>query len=82
MGGAGKTRLAHLWLSKAYELIDFLIQEKNEHQAMDVCLQVEKIEPRDDKIIQYKLQLFNQLGKVEEAIKEYERYKQVKDWTG
>ncbi|ASZ04948.1 MULTISPECIES: response regulator [Bacillus] len=74
-----KARLAHLWLSKAYELIGFLIQEKNDRQAMDVCLQVEKIEPGDDKIIQYKLQLFNKLGKVEEAIKEYERYKQLKD---
>ncbi|AMQ71667.1 MULTISPECIES: response regulator [Bacillus] len=74
-----KARLAHLWLSKAYELIGFLIQEKNDHQAMDVCLQVEKIEPGDDKIIQYKLQLYNKLGKVEEAIKEYERYKQLKD---
>ncbi|RPJ98645.1 hypothetical protein BSBH6_04174 [Bacillus subtilis] len=74
-----KTRLAQLWLGKAYELIDFLIREVNDHQAMDICLQAEKIEPCDHKIMQYKLQLFNKNGKVEEAIKEYQRYKQIKD---
>ncbi|MDK2599870.1 response regulator [Bacillus stercoris] len=74
-----KARLSQLWLGKAYELIDYHIQEMNDHQAMDVCLQAEKIEPCDHKIMQYKLQLFNKNGKVEEAIKEYQRYKQMKD---
>ncbi|MFB0634156.1 response regulator [Bacillus rugosus] len=74
-----KTRLAQLWLGKAYELIDFLIREMNDHQALDICLQAEKIEPCDHKIMQYKLQLFNKNGRVEEAIKEYQRYKQMKD---
>ncbi|QJC90409.1 response regulator [Bacillus inaquosorum] len=74
-----KTRLVQLWLGKAYELIDFLIREMKDHQAMDICLQAEKMEPFDHKIMQYKLQLFNKSGKVEEAIKEYQRYKQMKD---
>ncbi|KAA6449703.1 response regulator [Bacillus swezeyi] len=74
-----KTRLAQMWLGKAYELIDFLIHEKNYHQAVDICLQVEKIEPCDHKMMQYKIQLFNKTGNVEEAIKEYERYKRTKD---
>lgn len=74
-----KARLAQLWLGKAYELIDFLIDEKNDHQALDVCLQAEKIEPCDHNIMQYKIKLFNKIGNVEEAIKEYERYKRMKD---
>lgn len=78
---AEKIRLAQLWLGKAYELIDFLIHEMNYHQAMDICLQVEKIEPCDHHIMQYKMQLFNKHGKVEEVIKEYQRYKQMKDIT-
>ena len=47
--------------------------------GLDICLLVEKIEPCDHKIIQYKMQLFNKTGNVEEAIKEYERYKLMKD---
>ncbi|MBL6010663.1 transcriptional regulator [Bacillus halotolerans] len=74
-----KARLAQLWLGKAYELIDYLIRERNDHQAMDICLQAEKIEPFDHNIMQFKLKLFNKNGKIEEAIKEYQRYKQIKD---
>ncbi|MEC1752619.1 response regulator [Bacillus mojavensis] len=74
-----KTRLAQLWIGKAYELIDFFMHEMNYSQAMDICLQVEKIEPFDHKIMQYKMQIFNKNGKVEDAIKEYQRYKQMKD---
>ncbi|BDG81862.1 hypothetical protein BSF_35910 [Bacillus subtilis] len=74
-----KTRLAQLWIGKAYELIDFFMHEMNYSHALDICLQVEKIEPFDHKIMQYKMQVFNKNGKVEEAIKEYQRYKQIKD---
>ncbi|MEX3914062.1 response regulator [Bacillus paralicheniformis] len=74
-----KTRLARIWLGKAYELVDCLIREKDYRRALDICLQVEKFEPYDHKIIQYKMQLFNKTGNVEEAIKEYERYKLIKD---
>ncbi|MDR4215843.1 transcriptional regulator, partial [Bacillus paralicheniformis] len=62
-----------------YELVDFLIHEKDYRRGLDICLLVEKIEPCDHKIIQYKMQLFNKTGNVEEAIKEYERYKLMKD---
>ncbi|MFN2746768.1 MULTISPECIES: response regulator [Bacillus] len=74
-----KTRLTQLWLGKAYELIEYLIDEKRYSQAMDVCMQIDKIEPCDSKMMQYKIQLFNKTGKVEEAIKEYQRYKRMKD---
>ena len=74
-----KTRLAQLWLRKAGELIDFYMKEKNYDQAMDICLQVDKIEPCDGTSMEYKIKLFNKTGNVEEAIKEYERYKQMKD---
>lgn len=74
-----KTRLRQLWLAHACSLIDYLMGASKFAEAMDIARKADQIDPGHEKIIKYILHLANKTGDVEGAIKEYERYKMMKD---
>ncbi|WP_100486719.1 response regulator [Sporolactobacillus pectinivorans] len=74
-----RARLCQLWLEHAYRLIDFLIRDKNYAEALDVCQQVDQIEPDDERNMKYEMTLYNRTGNVEGAIRVYEKYKGSKN---
>lgn len=71
-----RIRLAQLWLNQGYVLIDFLIGEQQYSEAIDICHRIERIEPEDDRNMKYLLQLYNQTGNVNGAIRVYAKYRE------
>lgn len=74
-----RARLCRLWLEHAYRLIDFLIRKKNYTQALDICQQIDRIEPGHERNMKYELALYNKTGNVEGAIRVYESYRESKN---
>jgi len=74
-----RVRLSQLWLEHAYTLVEFLIKEDNRTEALDICQQVARIEPDDERNMKLTIKLYNEMGNVDGAIRMYERYKEVKD---
>ncbi|WP_010630727.1 response regulator [Sporolactobacillus vineae] len=70
-----RIRLCQLWLEHAYHLIDFLMKERLYTEALDICQQIDRIEPDDEKCMKYEITLYNQTGNIEGAIRVYEKYK-------
>lgn len=74
-----RVRLSRLWMEHAFRLIEFLIQEKNYPEALNICQKVDKIEPADEKIMKYQILLYNKTGNVEGAIRVYEHYRETRN---
>lgn len=74
-----RVRLSQIWLEHAYQLIEFLIQQSNKAEAMDICQQIARIEPDDERTMKTIIKLYNEMGNVDGAIRMYERYKESKD---
>jgi two-component SAPR family response regulator len=74
-----RIRLAGLWLEHAYTLVKFLIKENKKAEALDICQQINQIEPDDERTMKLIIKLYNEMGNVDGAIRMYERYKESKD---
>ncbi|TGA97949.1 response regulator [Sporolactobacillus shoreae] len=74
-----RVRLSQLWLEQGYRLIDFLIENKNYTEALDICQQIDRVEPDDERSMKYEMTLYNRTGNVEGAIRAYEKYKENKN---
>lgn len=77
-----RARLCRLWLEHAYRLVDFLIQEKNYAEALEVCQQIDRLEPEEERNLKYEMTLYNKTGNVEGAIQAYDKYKSVGNVSG
>lgn len=77
-----RTRLCQLWLEHAYHLIDFLMKGRLYTEALDICQQIDRIEPDDEKCMKYEISLYNQTGNIEGAIRIYEKYKGTNNAMG
>ncbi|MCO7125478.1 response regulator [Sporolactobacillus shoreicorticis] len=74
-----RIRLAELWFEHAYRLAKFLIKENKKAEALDICQQINQIEPDDERTMKLIIKLYNEMGNVDGAIRMYERYKESKD---
>nr|WP_290443431.1 winged helix-turn-helix domain-containing protein [Sporolactobacillus kofuensis] len=74
-----RVRLSQLWLEHAYSLAEFLSRNNMKTEALNVCQQVVRIEPEDERNMKMMIKLYNEMGNVDGAIRVYQHYKKVKD---
>ncbi|QAA23755.1 response regulator [Sporolactobacillus terrae] len=74
-----RIRLCQLWLQHAHRLVDFLIKNNEDTEALAVCQKVDRIQPGDERNMKQEMTIYNKTGNVEGAIRIYERLKEVNE---
>ncbi|WP_340084298.1 response regulator [Siminovitchia sp. FSL H7-0308] len=74
-----RIRLHNIWLTYLYRLIEYSIEKKELEQAMQLCFDIQTMDPDEEKSYQYLLTIYNKLGDVKGAIRQYAKLKEIKN---
>lgn len=72
-----RVRIHNMWLNNTYKLIEFFVSNKWHEQAIQLCYDIQTIDSTEQKSHQFLLNIYNEIGDVDKAIKQYARLKKI-----